>query len=208
MQRKFILLFGIAALVAASAALADSFAPFLKHSRYNPNQANITLASHDLGGTGEPGTLERKGFVLVVDPTTAANGASADLTVKNETFAAGNKITLTELGFDIFTPGGFNTFDRGSLCGAGLRFDFENSSTGGVYSLNCNQGVHTDRGNGWTRVRYTSANDADVVTLAGPAWPGFGTARVDFIQLLNDGGAGGGVDILDNVDYNGHLIVS
>ena len=74
--------------------------------------------------------------------------------------------------------------------------------------LNCSQGTHTDLGNGWTRVRYTSANNANVATLAGPAWPGFGTATVSTIRLMNDGSAGGGTDVLDNVDYNNTLIGS
>ena len=69
------------------------------------------------------------------------------------------------------------------------------------------RGTDTDLGGGWTRVRYT--NNAQVDTLAGPAWVtagGFGTVRVDFIQLMNDGADGGGVVVLDNIDVNTHLI--
>ena len=204
MKPKSILVIGLAVLVVAGSAIAATFTPKLKGDAYNPTAADITLGAKAMGGVGEPGFGEHQGFVLVVDPQTAADGASADLTVRSDMLKENPKLTLSSLGFDIFTPGGFDTFDRGSLCGAGLRFDFENADTGGVYSLNCNQGTHTDLGNGWTRVRFT--DDEDVTTLAGPTWPGFDTAKVDFIQLLNDGGAGGGVDVLDNIDVNGVLI--
>ncbi len=189
-------------LVAGAAVAATSLQLTIEHQRSNPNHADITLGSHDLAGIGEVGFSDHRGWVLAVDSQTASHGAYAGLTVALGQLQAPMK--LNELGFDIFTPGGFDTFDRGSLCGTSLRFDFKNSKTGGVYELTCNQGTHTDRGNGWTRVRFTT--DADVVTVAGPTWPGFGTGKVDAIQLLNDGAGGGGVDLIDAVDVNGTLI--
>src|SRR5260221_7950690 len=152
-KRTWIIALSLGALVFVGTAVADTFDPFLKRTRYNPNHADITLGSTSAAGFGVPGEENHRGFILAVDPTAAAHGASADLTVRTPAFSEDHKITLSELGFDIFTPGGFDAFDRGSLCGAGLRFDFENSATGGVYSLNCNQGTHSDLGNGWTRIR-------------------------------------------------------
>jgi hypothetical protein len=196
--------FAFVALVGAGTALAVATKLGIR-AESNSQGAAI---SNDAGLMKHAGVGGSSGWVLVVDPTTAANGASADLTVtgKINKQKIDNGVVLTELGFDLYTPLGFDVFDRGSLCGTSTRFDFENSATGGVYSLNCNEGTHTNLGGGWTRVRYT--NNAQVDTLAGPAWPGYGTAVVDFIQLMNDGADGGGVAVIDNIDVNGNLIGS
>lgn len=205
-MRRLIAVIALLAAIAAGAAFAAT------------TKLSIAAASNsDLGVTMGDGTAAvphigvggGTGWLLVVDTATAARSASADLAVTGKVDGRNLKkgAVVTELGFDIYTPGGVDVFDAGSLCGTSTRLDFENSATGGVYSLNCNEGTHTDLGGGWTRVRYT--NNAQVDTLAGPDWVtagGFGTVRVDFIQLMNDGADGGGVVVLDNIDVNTHLI--
>lgn len=202
-MKRHLVLLTVLALAAASTALADSSSNAKIKPQSNSQGASIT---NDAAALKHAGVQGSSGWVLVVDPTTAANGASADLTVTGK--IGGVKIekgvVLTELGFDIYTPLGFDTFDRGSLCGTSTRLDFENSKNDGVYSLNCAEGTHTNLGGGWTRIRYTSNSEVD--TLGGPAWPGFGIAKVNFIQLMNDGADGGGTAVIDNIDVNGELI--
>lgn len=208
MPRVFVVFALLVVVAAAGVALATTTKLSLSAASNNDAAAAISNRSAALRNVGVDGGT---GWVLVVDPASAAQGTSADLTVKGKVYGQhlDGGVVLNELGFDIYTPGGFDVFDRGSLCGTSTRFDFENSATGGVYSLSCDEGTHTDLGGGWTRVRYT--DDFQVDTLEGPAWAaagGFGAASVDFVQVLNDGVDGGGIVVLDNIDVNGRLIGS
>jgi len=111
-------------------------------------------------------------------------------------------ISLTELGYDIRKPGSDPSDPRGSHCGAGApRFNVTTST--GFFFIGCNSppGTVTDSGDGWIRLRWTTA--AGNLPITG---------TVSSIAILFDEGqdTGGpdffGLAVLDNIDVNTVLV--
>ena len=87
--------------------------------------------------------------------------------------------------------------DIGTYCtGGSPRFDVE-TTAGGVYAFGCASGTHAPLSPGWERITFSNA---DVQVLSGPAWPGFGSATLSFLQLLQDEA---GSTTADNLQVNG-----
>lgn len=130
-------------------------------------------------------------LVFVKNCTTATvASAGADIVTPLE---GGDVSLLTELNFE---------YENGGHCGAGApRFNVV--VNGQTYFLGCSAGTHTDLGNGWTRVEFTTAD----FTAAGiPA-----TGTLDDIYVIFDEGtdtAGGtpGTVTLDNFSVNGDVV--
>lgn len=134
-------------------------------------------------------------LVLVKNcPTATVASAGADIVTPLE---GGDVSLLTELNFE---------YENGGHCGAGApRFNVV--VNGQTYFLGCSSGTHTDLGNGWTRVEFTTAD----FTAAGiPA-----TGTLDDIYVVFDEGTdtpvGGtigtpGTVTLDNFSVNGEVV--
>lgn len=119
------------------------------------------------------------------------NASTATNSAGGATVEGVSGLTLTELGFD------YNGY-----CGAGApRFNVY-TTNGTYYFFGCTYGTHTSLGNGYTRVRFSNADafPADGVT----AFPGFGTAVMTSIEIVQDEGPA--QVLLDNIDVNGMLV--
>ena len=170
----------LVAVMPAAAQNAFSVIPFT----YNPDNAC------DVQSAWVDGEL-----VLAKNCTTVTNAsAGADIVTSLE----GQDVsTLTELNFE---------YENGGHCGAGApRFNVV--VNGQTWFLGCTYGTHTDLGNGWTRVEFTSA---DFTAANIPA-----TGTLDDIYLVFDEGtdtpAGGtigtpGTVTLDNFSVNGDVV--
>jgi hypothetical protein len=136
-------------------------------------------------------------LVLAKNCPTATNAsAGADIVTSLE----GQDVSmLTELNFE---------YENGGHCGAGApRFNVV--VNGQTYFLGCTAGTHTDLGNGWTHVEFTSA---DFAAAGIPA-----TGTLDDIYIIFDEGtdttSGGtigtpGTVTLDNFSVNGTVVGS
>lgn len=134
-------------------------------------------------------------LVLAKNCPTATNAsAGADIVTALE----GQDVSmLTELNFE---------YETGGHCGAGApRFNVV--VAGQTYFLGCSAGTHTDLGNGWTRVEFTSTD------FAAAGIPTTGT--LDDVYVVFDEGtdtpAGGtigtpGTVTLDNFSVNGDVV--
>jgi hypothetical protein len=141
----------------------------------------------DLTAEWQNGTL-----VLAKNCATATNAAAgADIISPLEGQDISN---LTELNFDVM---------NGGHCGAGApRFNV--TVDGSTYFLGCTQGTHTDLGNGWTHVEFTTTD------FAAAGIPATGTLE-DLMIIFDEGtdtptggtiGTAGSVTI-DNISVNG-----
>lgn len=173
-----------ACLVVAGAAgslmAQDAFQlqPFV----FNPDNACAVTAQW------QNGTI-----VLAKNCTTATNAAAGvDIISPLEGQSISN---LTELNFDYL---------NGGHCGAGApRFNVVVS--GQTYFLGCASGTHTDLGNGWTHVVFTTAD------FAAAGIPTTGTLE-DLLIIFDEGtdtplasGTAGTVTI-DNISVNGAVV--
>lgn len=169
-------------LFAFTATAQDAFTviPFT----YDPNDACDVQAAWVNGE-----------LVLAKNCTTEiVASAGADIVSPLE---GGDVSLLTELNFE---------YENGGHCGAGApRFNVV--VNGQTYFLGCSSGTHTDLGNGWTRVEFTTAD----FTAAGIPT----TGTLDDIYVVFDEGtdtpAGGtigtpGTVTLDNFSVNGDVV--
>lgn len=189
-MKRLLIAGGVALVLVSVAFAANNFT--IKTDRFNPGNAQVSIASDWVRGAGVPDNKRSEGLLLEMSQTVAyPPGASADATVKGV-----KGVTLTSLGVDrVF----------GTYCTNGSpRFDVE-TTNGGVYAVGCASGVHSTAGmpSGWERITF---RNSDFQHLSGPAWSGFGTAgaKLDFLQLLQDEGPS--ASILDNVQINGTVI--
>jgi hypothetical protein len=195
---------GLAAvlLVGSPAVSAKKVKFKAKPSVFDPDGTGTVQAAwvtHEgLPGASNKGKSDHALF-LQKDTVTATNAAAQAHISKEQ------GITLTELGFD---------YQDGGWCGAGApRFNVV-LEDGSLFFFGCSYGDVTaafaaDRdGQSWNRVRFT---DADAVhSGVGPttAWPGFGNAVIESLEVVFDEGTevGPGFVFLDNLDINGKLI--
>lgn len=171
---------------------------------FNPGGAAVSIGTKWLDAIGllpsiavgmstpEPITNNRGLVLSLSDLISAGGGASADCTIKPV-----SGLTLTGLEMD---------HQKATYCSAGApRISVETAA--GSYAFGCAYGTHTDITNapapanpGWEHIVFA---DADAVVLSGPAWPGFGTAVITFLQVLQDEA---GTSILDNIKVNSTFI--
>jgi hypothetical protein len=190
-RRKGLVLAGsIVVLALAGTALAMNLQA--KPGVFNPGHAAVSAAASWIPGAGVPGNPDNRGLLLLMSQTVAyPPGASADATIKPV-----KNLTLSSLGFDHLL---------GTYCTNGSpRWDVE-TTEGGVYAIGCASGTHSTAGMplGWERITF---GDSDVQHLSGPAWPGFGHAKLSFLQVLDDEGPS--ATVLDNLKVNSIVIGS
>ena len=177
-----------AAMTALSLSAGGAFAAGLSIDAkpFNPGGIDVTIVAAKVGGAGNPGYIDKYGWVLALSSTVPFPlGASADLTVKGIPRIPGYIVLAGPLGFDYL-----NT----SHCTGGAPRISVETIEGGSYAFGCASGTHVDQLNGWTRVTFSNA---DVQFLGGPPWPGFGAVNANFIQLLLDEGPA--MSIVDNI---------
>jgi hypothetical protein len=147
--------------------------------------------------TGDDRDKEVEGLLLVKTgptPNVAAGGA---------TITGVERITLTEIGYDIRKPVAFGD-PRGSHCGAGApRFNVVTQDNV-THFIGCASPppVQQQVGNGWLRLRW------DPAAAFPPIAP---NAQVKSISIIFDEGQDTGPDnfgvaIVDNIDINGTLV--
>lgn len=199
MLRRLLIL-GLFCLLLANASVSANAANLgLQLWVEDPNHLGYALQSRWVSGVGlpDPEGLNDRRFALYLQEyaNTGSGGVGADVSGLPANFP------LTELGFD---------FRNDGHCGAGApRFNVY-TSVGVYYFFGCYYGTHTpapaDPSN-WTRVRFGNS-DAYPAQAAQPAWPGFGSALVNRIEVVFDEGldVGPGFAYLDNFDISGNLI--
>ena len=176
--------FIMAAIAAASLALAGTAAAALVPGVFDPDNTGIIVSSWQAhAGLADAGGSDH-GLVLQKNGPTATN-AAAGATV---TGAEGQ--TLSEIGFDVT-----------GHCGAGSpRYDVFDQN-GVDHFFGCMYGTHTPIAGapGWERVRQTGAD-------AFP--PMLPTDTISAIDLIADEGTdqGTGQSVVDNIDVNGTLV--
>jgi len=151
--------------------------------------------------SGDPNDRRNFGLLLVKTGPTS-NFASAGATINGV-----KGMALTELGYDLRKPAIFDP--SGSHCGAGApRFDVVTSDDVDHF-VGCASppGLQTATGNGWIRLRWTTAQ---LLAAFPPILP---TDTVKSLEIVFDEGqdpSGGpdffGAAILDNIDVNGTLV--
>jgi hypothetical protein len=189
-RRIALALSGAIVLALAGTALAMNLQA--KPEVFNPGHAAVSDAASWVPGAGVPGGSDNRGLLLLMSQTVAfPPGASADATIKPV-----KNLKLSSLGFDHLV---------GTYCTNGSpRWDVE-TKDGGVYAIGCASGTHSNAGMpaGWERITF---GNGDVQHLSGPAWPGFGNAKLSFLQVLVDEGPS--ATVLDNLKVNDIVIGS
>ena len=147
--------------------------------------------------TGDDRDKKVEGLLL------AKTGPTPNVAAGGAVITGVERITLTEIGYDIRKPVDFSD-TRGSHCGAGApRFNVTTQDNV-THFIGCASPppVHQKVGNGWLRLRW------DPATAFPPIAPG---AQVKSISIIFDEGQDAGPDnfglaVLDNIDINGTLV--
>src|SRR6478609_1462351 len=167
----------VVALLVLSSAMTALAAPNggirVQPGIYDPDGTGIVVADWRQGGGSGYG----------VSLFLAKNGATETNAAAGAEIPGVDGITLTELGFDYRNDG---------YCGAGApRFNVFTDDGALNHFFGCSYGVHTNLGNGWTRVRYTAADGLPPVS-----------SSVSSIEIVLDEE---GAVYIDNIDVNGAI---
>ena len=147
--------------------------------------------------TGDDHDKDVEGLLL------AKTGPTPNVAAGGATISGVERITLTEIGYDIRKPVAFAD-PRGSHCGAGApRFNVVTMDNV-THFIGCASPppLQEQVGNGWLRLRW------DPATAFPPIAP---NAQVKSISIIFDEGQDTGPDnfglaVLDNIDINGTLV--